>query len=426
MYSQIFTWYYSVIKLLNRNKKLLASGLIYPHKDFSLMMNYYELLEVHKKATDEEISLAYATRISMLDPKKDFDKITELNIALAILTQTKDRKKYDEGLQQEHNTNVDYYTILELPRNATKEEIAEKEAILVSTLEAAKDKDLELRALYEKIFGVLKDSQERDKYNKKIGVSAQEASNITNNNSSKSPSPEENCSNALERLQQLPNPWMPPLSKPAVYVPPFVQKEEIREEVEKCIQFINESGNETITAEAAKRFVEELKYIKEPDTHWNIINLALSHIKYSNKATYSDSYVATPLLDRPSAPRQELVALGFSLTELILGADRWTVHVLFKYLPELHFLSQERLETIRQKLATLKGVELDTTLQKEIKAAKKVVPFCSMPIYKSDLGRFLQQRPVVKDTPNADVQKKGASSLMETAGSTSPRRSPRL
>jgi molecular chaperone DnaJ len=68
--------------------------------------SYYELFEVHSKASQEEIKKAYRKKLKQWHPDKNIDRIKEseeitkvLNHAYSILSDADKRKKYDRMLR---------------------------------------------------------------------------------------------------------------------------------------------------------------------------------------------------------------------------------------------------------------------------------------------------------------------------------------
>ena len=75
--------------------------------------NYYELFEVHPKASQEEIKQAYRRKLKQWHPDKNIDRIKEaeeitkvLNHAYSILSDADKRNKYDRMLRFTKKRNI--------------------------------------------------------------------------------------------------------------------------------------------------------------------------------------------------------------------------------------------------------------------------------------------------------------------------------
>jgi curved DNA-binding protein CbpA len=75
--------------------------------------NYYELFEIHPKASQEEIKRAYRKKLKQWHPDKNIERIKEaeeitkvLNHAYSILSDADQRKKYDRMLRFTRKRNI--------------------------------------------------------------------------------------------------------------------------------------------------------------------------------------------------------------------------------------------------------------------------------------------------------------------------------
>ena len=75
-------------------------------------MNYYEVLQINKDASEEVIKAAYKALIKKYHPDNasgaDVEKVKLLNEAYDVLSDEKSRKEYDESLKNTYGTNGFY------------------------------------------------------------------------------------------------------------------------------------------------------------------------------------------------------------------------------------------------------------------------------------------------------------------------------
>jgi len=86
------------------------------------MKNLYEILEINKNATDEEINKAYRNLAKKYHPDiaedriKEEKKMKEINVAYDILSNIEERKKYDLSIEvQERKVNAKDYRVKKDP-----------------------------------------------------------------------------------------------------------------------------------------------------------------------------------------------------------------------------------------------------------------------------------------------------------------------